>query len=84
MTYNIVLLPLDAFKDGSSIPVEHTCDGEDSPPRTLMGQCPRRHTVHRPDSRRSGRTRQNMGPHKQSQTYVVKLIEAVVKQLVAA
>jgi len=31
-------------------------------PRTLMGHRPRRHTVHRPDSGRPGRPRQNLGP----------------------
>jgi phosphatidylethanolamine-binding protein (PEBP) family uncharacterized protein len=40
MTYNIVLLPLDAFKDGSSIPVEHTCDGEDSSPALSWDNVP--------------------------------------------
>jgi len=50
----------DAFNDGSSLPVEQTCDGE--APLHSHGRAPGQHTVHRPDSGRPRRTRQNLNP----------------------
>jgi len=50
----------DAFNDGSSLPVEHTCEGE--APLHSQGRAPGQHSVHHPDSGRHGRPRQNLGP----------------------
>ena len=52
----------DAFNDSTSLPVEHTCDEEGRSPALSWDTVPARHTVHRPDHGRPGRTRQNLGP----------------------